>query len=149
MSVEFTAPLVGRKVDVGIFQTGDDSTQLFPGNGGVGVAGLAKLAQRVVIAMYTAQGTKKYAVDTGTKFVPLINSGQIRTAADIRPIFSYIRSELLRQFDSADVDRPDDESLADIELISASISDSTLALSVRITSIAGQRGDITSPITVS
>lgn len=149
MTLDLTPPIPGRQVDLGIFNPTNDTTALLDGAGGIGMAGLAKLAQMVVISLYTEQGADPFAPTTGTIFPGLLRANQVQTVVDVRSIFDYARKQLLLQFFDRDIGRPDDERLADVTLLSAKINQSELILALQITSVAGERGDITFPIYVS
>ena len=156
--LKFEPLLPGRNVDVLAFQTSEPFAtrttiqKVFEGNGGKACVGLQKLAQQVVLRLYTERGKKLYSNNDGTSFVTSIRTGHIRTSADAARAFAMAKDNLIGLFFDDQFRYPTmplDEQLADLELLAINISGDVLSLTMQITSRAGVQDKFIFPITVN
>jgi hypothetical protein len=119
-------------------------------NGGEAISGVGKLAQQFVLRLFTPIGGQAYEPREGSQFMLDVTAGRIRTAEQARRSFAISREEIISQF-ARDQELwpqiPDDERLAEIELVAASVVQDSVFLVVRIVSVAGQATAVTLPIT--
>ncbi len=141
----FAAPVSGRKLDVLAFQTDTPFSMttvkqhLFDGNGGKATGGLQKLAQQVLIRLFTSQGNKRFEPEEGTTFATDIMAGRIRTAVDASRSLADAKEQLFEQFRMdvvQDSTIPLDERLADLQIVSVKLVSDTLYLTLKVISVA-------------
>lgn len=152
------ADYLGRRVDYVAFQG------VFPGRkeqllvqelvtsagGGSVVAGIQKLAQRVLAALLTVPGSKRYRPRDGCQFMADAYAGRWRTVADVEQSFYLSRLDVRRQVvaDEAD-DDPDDERYSSLTLLGVTLAGTVVTVRVQLTSRAGQAYVYLTPIKVS
>jgi hypothetical protein len=154
-----TADYADRRADVlafrGVFPQARGRSQLLaqelarPGDGGAQIAGVEKLAQRVLLVMLMRQGSRLYRPSDGTTFMTDARRGLWRTPADVEQSFHAARPDAVRQIraDEADTD-PADERLASIDLAGVTLSGDQVAVRMTLTSAAGTGFAFLTPITV-
>jgi hypothetical protein len=117
-----------------------------PGAGGTIVMGVVKMAQRSTLLLLTERGSLKYA-DVGTRFMADARLGRWRTTFDVQQAFYAALVDVRRQ--SARIEAtadPDDERLADGELLSVGLAGDRVELTVKWTSRAGAAAVMVAPI---
>lgn len=146
--------IAGRLYDIAMFQneqaTGE--TQLVAslavdGQSGTVLTGIAKLAQRVLLELYTEQGSMPFTPTRGTTFMSAARQGSLRTELDVFQEFAFaagtIQSNLLG--DQTDTD-PLDECFGTLELEQVMYSGTTLVLHMTLTSQAGSARTVYLPV---
>jgi len=136
-----TALYAGRYIDVLAWNGDTVQGGMFDANStGKVVAGIYRLAQRFLLMFLEIPGTVTYdyrddGIVRGTQFMQDLRSGHLRTDAQIHSSFALSAIQAKQQLlaETTD-DDPDDERLKEARLISATISDGTISLTVRITS---------------
>lgn len=120
-----------------------------PGDSGLLIAGIEKLAQRVLTALLLRRGTKTYRSTDGTHFMTDAVRGYWRTPADVETSFYSARLDLSRQVtaDETDAD-PDDEKWGSLDLTGVIIAAGNVTLRLSLTSAAGTAYTFLSPIAV-
>jgi len=153
------ADYVGRKVDVlafrGIFPQLRGKDQILaqqmvrPGDGGVVTAGIQKLAQKVLLILFTKIGSRLYARSEGTTFMIEAQRGWWRTPADVSQSFYASRLDISRQCrDSEASDDPLDERWGSLELEGVTLSGDKVSLRLSLVSAAGSTYSFLTPIPV-
>jgi hypothetical protein len=152
------ADYVGRTADVSAFyrlaKPGVASSLLAqelarPTSGGEIVTGILKLSQRVLLILLTKIGSRQYLPLEGTTFMIDAGAGRWRTPADVIDSFYAARLDVSRQCREAETETdPLDERWGNLELIDVSLSGSSVALKLDLTSAAGSKYQLISPITV-
>lgn len=149
----------GRKVDVlafrGVFPQLRGRGQLLaqelvrPGDGGMIVAGIQKLAQKVLLILFTKIGSRIYSPAEGTTFMIEAERGNWRTPADVMASFYAARLDVSRQCrDSEAADDPLDERWGSLELDGVTLAGDKVSLRLTLRSAAGTDYNFISPITV-
>jgi hypothetical protein len=122
---------------------------LFGDDGGIPVSGVRKLAQQVVLRLFTPLGGMAYEPQEGCQLMTDVIAGRVRTSDQARQSFAQSRDAVLSQFD-ADLRQypamPTDEQLAALDLLDVSVQRDALYLSVRVVSVANQAFPLTLPI---
>lgn len=120
-----------------------------PGDSGLLIAGIEKLAQRVLTALLTRAGTKKYKPTDGTSFMTDAVRGYWRTPADVETSFYAARLDLSRQItaDQLDTDPPD-ECWGSVELNGVIVAPGKVTIRVTLVSAAGSEYVFLAPISV-
>ncbi len=144
-TIPTAADYLGRSVDVAAFtgQRPEGDTQLTaalaePGQSGLVVTGIVKLAQRWLMEFMTIRGSMPGLPDRGCDFFGQIARGELRTSVDAGQAF-YLSAEQVRANIIAEetVTDPDDESYADVTLIAVVVDRGKLTIRVKIDSRAG------------
>jgi hypothetical protein len=122
---------------------------LFGEDGGVPVSGVRKLAQQVVLRLFTPIGGMAYEPREGCQLMTDVIAGRVRTTDQARQSFAQSRDAVLDQFD-ADMRQypmiPADEQLASLDLLDVAVQRDALYLSVQVVSAANQAFPLTLPI---
>jgi hypothetical protein len=155
--LDFVSPIPGRRVDLLVFPHPNPgqllrlSPSLQLSSGGQATTGLQKLAQMIVVQLYSSSRQRLYDKQRATTFIDDITNGIIRTAADARRSFEFARLDLLNQAlrDTETVSRPLDEQLSDIVLQDVAIDSPVLSLTFSIVSRAGSTGQFVFPVSVA
>lgn len=143
------------EVDATFLRSASDSwtrveQDLFSDDGGVAVAGVRKLAQQVVLRLFTPVGGMTYEPREGCQLMTDVLAGRVRTTDQARQSFAQSREAILDQF-VADLrqypNTPADEQLASLDLLDVAVQRDALYLSVRVVSAANQAFPLTLPIT--
>lgn len=153
------ADYVGRRADVlafrGLFPQARGREQLLvqelvrPGDGGALIAGIEKLAQKVLLILLLKVGSRKYSPTDGTTFMLKAERGLWRTPADVEMAFYSARYDLRQQIQrDEDPNDPDDELWGSLDLDGVTLSGDTVALRMVLTSAAGTEYKFVTPITV-
>lgn len=156
------ADYAGRTVDVAAFRwldTGRPSpggggrllVQELAGttDGGAVIAGVGKLAQKVLVVLLTPLGSKQYSPREGTAFMVDAVRGRWRTVVDVSQSFYAARLDVARQLAAdATADDPDDEVYATMTLNGVVLSGDRVSLSVEVTTRAGTSYKFLTPLTV-
>lgn len=151
---------LGRTVDLGAFQLLNADLprgrvqlliQSLAGrnDGGTIVAGIQKLAQRVLLILLHKRGSRLYLPDEGCAFMIEAERGLWRTVADVEQAFYSARLDVRRQCEAIETDDdPDDERYGDLELTGVTLNADKVTISVFVTSAAGSTFTFLTPITV-
>ena len=118
-------------------------------SGGEVITGVQKLAQRWTMEFLTIIGSMKFLKGRGTDFMRKARQNRFRTEVDVFSAFAFAEVGLgknLRKEESDD--RPDDERYASSELLTVTLAEDFLALTVRVTSLAGTSRDVILPIKI-
>lgn len=115
--------------------------------GGMVVTGVAKLAQRYLLSLFTDRGSLVYLPTSGTDFLSDARKGLWRTVADVHQSFASARLDVARQLvrvqqttDSAD------EQYASSELLGVDFQGDQVVLQIQILSQAGSSVKIVAPL---
>ncbi len=120
-----------------------------PGDGGVLIAGIQKLAQKVLLILLTEIGSRVYAPTEGTAFMIDARRGFWRTPADVEQSFYSARLDVLRQCQaSEDATDPDDERWSDLVLDGVTLAGDKVTIRMTLTSRAGRSYTFLTPISV-
>lgn len=118
-----------------------------PGAGGTILAGVAKMGQRATLLLLTERASLRYAADVGTMFMAEARRGRWRTALDVQQAFYAALVDVRRQMSRLELDTdPDDERLADGELLSVGLAGDRVEIGVQWTSRAGSAAKMIAPI---
>jgi hypothetical protein len=150
---------IGRRVDMVCFQllrtplAGRDQALVQelvrPADGGSVVAGVQKLAQKVLMTFLLKRGSKKYRPDDGCDFMTAAARNLWRTTADVEQSFYSARLDVRRQIEEEETDDdPDDERYGDVVLLGLTLSATRVTLRVQVVSAAGTEFTFLTPITV-
>lgn len=153
------ADYAARKADLlafrGIFPQRRGREQLLaqefvrPGDGGALIAGVEKLAQKILLVLLTKAGSRTYAAAEGTAFMIEAERGSWRTPADVAMSFVTARLQVARQCRLSEAaDDPLDERYASLVLDGVTLSAGTASLRMTLTSAAGTAYSFITPITV-
>ena len=153
------ADYVGRKTDLlafrGIFPQLRGREQILaqhmvrPGDGGVITAGIQKLAQKVLLILFTKIGSRQYARGEGTTFMIDAQRGSWRTPADVSQSFYAARLDVSRQCrDSEAADDPLDERWGSLDLVGVTLAGDKVSIRLALVSAAGSTYSFLTPIPV-
>ena len=153
------ADYAGRTVDMLALQTlgnrfldtdiAKSQTLVRTDDGGMLIAGIQKLAQRVLITLLTSVGSKIYDPAFGTQFIPDARAGNWRTIADVTQSFYSARLDVARQLAAEQLaSDPLDEIYNGMTLTDVVLSSDMIRLSIDLTSLAGTTYTVLAPITV-
>lgn len=145
---------VGRAVDVLAFddaKLGGEAllTQALvkPGQSGALITGISKLAQRVLIELLTEKGSLYYDPARGTSLITAFRAGLIQTTQDLQSTFALAELDVRLNLGLEETtEDPDDERYASMELLSVSISQDTVSLSIKVNSLAGDSRVVIYPL---
>lgn len=119
----------------------------YPGESGLVITGIRKLAQRFLIELLTEQGSLIYQPARGSTFMTEARSGTFRTTADVLAAFSSALSDISGNLVREEAeDDPPDEQFASAEVISVSLDNGRVTLVVRVTSEAGSSREVIAAI---
>lgn len=149
-----------RRADIlafrGVFPAVAGSEQLLaqemikPGDGGALIAGVEKLAQRILLALLTKVGSRKYRPTDGTTFMIRAQRGLWRTTADVESSFYSARFDVRQQLQRDESsDDPADERWGSLELEGVILNGDTVSLRLAVTSAAGTGIKFIAPLTVA
>lgn len=120
-----------------------------PGDGGMLIAGIEKLAQKTLLVLLTKLGSRKYAPLEGTRFMADAQAGRWRTAADVSESFYAARLDVSRQCRASEAATdPADERWGTLELDGVTLVGDKVTLRISLTSAAGTAYSFLTPITV-
>ncbi len=120
-----------------------------PGDGGAIVAGIEKLAQKVLLILLTKTGSRQYAPAEGTAFMRDAQRGAWRTPADVSDSFYAARLDVSRQCRASEAaDDPADERWAALDLDGVTLAGDKVTLRLSLTSAAGSTYSFLAPVTV-
>ncbi len=111
------------------------------------VTGLQEIVQRFTLVFLTEQGSVAGRPNYGTNFMTKLRQGRLRTDADVRVAYSSALMDVKRQLAVmvAD-DDPPEQVFENAELISASVADGRVLLSVKLITAAGETPKFTIPV---
>lgn len=120
-----------------------------PGDGGALIAGIEKLAQKILIVLLTKLGSRKYRPLEGTRFMTDAAAGRWRTTADVTESFYGARLDVSRQCrDTEAADDPLDERWGSLDLDGVTLAGDKVTLRLAVVSAAGTEYTFMTPITV-
>ena len=120
-----------------------------PGDGGVLIAGIEKLAQKVLLILLTKVGSRQYSPTEGTAFMREAERGIWRSTADVESSFYSARLDIARQCQASESDDdPADERWAGLELLGVTFSPGFVGIRVYLTSQAGTSYTFITPVSV-
>lgn len=120
-----------------------------PGDGGQLIAGIEKLAQRVLLVLLTKIGSRRYAPLEGTTFMIEAERGGWRTVADVTQSFYSARLDVSRQVRAIETpDDPADERWGSFDLDGVTLVADKVSLRLSLVSAAGTAYTFMTPITV-
>lgn len=118
-----------------------------PGAGGLILAGVVKMAQRATLLLLTERASLRYADDLGTLFMVEARRGRWRTSFDVQQAFHAALVDVRRQMTRLELDAdPDDERLAEGELLSVGLAGDRVELGIQWVSRAGTAAKMIAPI---
>ena len=153
------ANYIGRTVDMLAFRsvstTRNGKEQLLaqeliqPGDGGMLISGIQKLAQKVLLILLTKMGSRTYAPTEGTTFMIDAGRGDWRTPADVSESFYAARLDVSRQCRATELSTdPDDEKWGSFDLDGVTLSADLVSIRVTLVSAAGTSYTLLTPISV-
>jgi hypothetical protein len=116
-------------------------------SGGSVCTGGQKLAQWFTVELLTARGSLPYAPERGTRFLPELVAGRLRSETDVLVAFGFAVGDIrasAAQLETAAT--PDDERLAAATADRVVILPGVVRLHITITSRAGAARSITLPV---
>lgn len=120
-----------------------------PGDSGLLIAGIEKLAQKVLTGLLNRAGSKLYKKTDGTGFMTDAVRGSWRTPADVETSFYAARLDLSRQITADELDTdPLDEKWGGIELDGVIVAPGKVTIRITLTSAAGSEYVFLAPISV-
>jgi len=120
-----------------------------PGSGGELIAGIEKLAQRVLLILLTKVGSRKFARTEGTTFMLDAQAGRWRTPADVSESFYAARLDVSRQCRATETSSdPADERWGSLDLDGITLSGDKVSLRLVLVSAAGTTYKFMTPISV-
>lgn len=120
-----------------------------PGSGGELIAGIEKLAQRVLLILLTKVGSKQYAATEGTTFMVDAQLGRWRTPADVSESFYSARLDVSRQCRAIETDEdPVDERWGSLDLDGVTLSGDKVSIRLVLVSAAGATYKFLTPVSV-
>lgn len=148
---------IGRKYDVMAYQGVElvgmrtlnpalaDETQ----PSGTICCGIQKLLQDFLRRFATKKGTKPHDPTYGTEFMIELQQGYLRTEIDVQTAFSMAAGDVAAQFAATvEDDTPEDEQFADAILEGLELAFSSVALHIRVDSVAGTSRTTILPLAV-
>ncbi len=109
--------------------------------------GILKLAQRWLKEFNTVPGSVVYAPTRGCDFTTQLGNGNVNTELDVFQAFSLSGLNIRRSLQSEETDdMPDDERLAGADLVQLFIAPGSLALQVKVRSVAGDAAVLLLPV---
>jgi len=151
------ADFVGRRIDLSLFSNvptvENDNRLLVHAMSVNGVAtvctGVQKLAQRVLMRLFTVKGSRRYQPDEGCLFMADAAKGVFRSTANVVASFAAARTDILIQFAAERYDTdPLDEVLVDLRLDNVLLALDGVAITVRITTAAGSTRKLIAPLPI-
>lgn len=122
---------------------------VFPSDGGALIAGIEKLAQKVLLILLTKIGSRIYSPTEGTSFMLDAQRGIWRTPADVEASFYAARLDVSRQCRNSEAsDDPLDERWSALDLTGVILVDDQVTVRLALTSAAGTTYEFLTPITV-
>lgn len=152
-----TSNYTGRLVDLFIFQGAkpldEQKITLSFGTGGAVTTGVQKMSQVFANHFLTEKGSVPLLPDKGTLFLTAIRQGRILDESSLQSEF-VIATEAVKRAMSLQAEQnglPEDEQIANIELVSFSIDKikSTLVVYIKLTSVAGSAHDLFLPLSTA
>lgn len=149
------ADYVGRRIDLSLFSnvpTVENDNRLLVHamtvNGITTVCtGVQKLAQRVLMRLFTVKGSRRYQPMEGCVFMSDASKGVFRTTANVVSSFAASRTDILIQFAAERyVTDPPDEVLVDLRLDNVVLALDGVAITVKITTAAGTTRKLIAPL---
>lgn len=120
-----------------------------PGDGGMLIAGIEKLAQKTLLVLLTKLGSRPYAPAEGTSFMRDAERGAWRTSADVAESFYAARIDVSRQCRASEASTdPADERWGSLDLDGVTLAGDKVTLRLRLVSAAGTTFNFMTPITV-
>ena len=111
--------------------------------------GVQKVAQRVVLRLFTITGSLKYKPNEGCNFMLHMISGRFRSTVDVFAAFAEAKTSIMEQFDAEiQDDDPDEERLEELVLAQVVLAPDFLGLRVRVVTLAGTSRSVIIPIPV-
>lgn len=121
----------------------------FNSDGGALIAGIEKLAQKVLLILLTPIGSRMYAPTEGTAFLLDARRGNWRTPSDVETSFYAARLDVSRQCRNSESDSdPLDERWGALDLIGIVLLEDKVTIRCTLTSAAGTTYEFLTPITV-
>ena len=149
-STDYTGRLVDSLICQGLNFSGESNlpVQLLFGDNERIISGVQKMIQRWIIAFMTKRGTVQANSTFGTEFMRNLERGYIVTDADVQAEFLDAAVMAAESITIALTGQtiPEDEQLDSTDLLSFNLQDTSLALRVRITSVAGESTTVMLPI---
>lgn len=151
--LEFVPPVPGRQVSLSVLhgQKAPTTRVSFRINDldpqGRLATGVDKLAQNVLITLFTPDGLTPYPSVPGTALMQRLISGQLRTVLEVRQVFAQARDLILAYFQQLAINFPEtplDEQLADLELIAVRREGDAAVMTLRITNQTAAQQQLTS-----
>jgi len=123
---------------------------VLPGQSGAVTTGIQKLVQRFLLELLTTSGSQGYQPKRGTRFMPTVRAGVIRTSADLFALFAVaeLEARLNLRGEEGRTD-PADERYRRATLLSAALSGDTATLSIQLLSEAGETRTVIFPLRIS
>jgi len=140
-----------RKVDLLIVQPAPGTGRVTFGLTGVNqvTAGIQKAAQWVFQCLLTTRGSIPYDLAYGTDLMAILRIGSNVSSASIGTAFGLAVEQLLTyQLANFPVDRPDDEVVAALTLVSQTLANGYATLVIKMTTRAGTSIEFLAPIPV-
>jgi hypothetical protein len=120
-----------------------------PGDGGMLVAGIEKLVQKVLLVLLTKIGSRRYAPAEGTTFMLDAERGRWRTTADVSESFYAARLDVSRQCRASEAATdPADERWGSLDLDGVTLAGDKVTLRLSLVSAAGTAYSFLTPIPV-
>lgn len=95
--------------------------------------GVQKLAQAVMIELFTEKGSDPFDVSRGTTFMLDAKRGRLINDTEAAIRFYQAATDILTRFRASENTEPDDEKLRSLDLLGISFAGDRLTLSVKIT----------------
>jgi hypothetical protein len=145
-----------RTIDLSMFANVQEDgesllVQQLAGEGDFGsiCTGVQKVAQRFTIRLFTVRGSVLHQPTEGCDFMRDMMVGRFRSTVDVFASFAEAKTAILEQFRNEQLAYdPDEERLADAELLQVVLAMDFLGLRVRVVTAAGTSRSVIIPIPV-
>ncbi len=121
-----------------------------PKASGALISGIQKVIQRFLLELLTGAGSLDYLPGRGTMLMPALQAGVIRTTQDLFSYFNVAAKTAKENVVAEEIDSdPDDERIADVTLLSASLLGDTAVINISFVTVAGDSLTVLYPLRVS
>ena len=118
-------------------------------SGGELVAGVQKLAQKILLILLTIKGSKPYRPADGTLFIEDARRGAWRTVADVNQSFLFAKIDIREQVLADETaSTPADERYGNVRILGVTLIGTKVSFTLEVKSAAGSRYKFLVPLGV-
>lgn len=122
----------------GVAARGEQKVELALGSAGMFTTGIQKVSQSFTKLFLTERGSVASAPDVGTDFLTQLRSGVIRDEPTLQAAFQAAVLDILNYMNNNEsAGLPDDERMAEANLVSWDLQPGFLSIKVQVVTVAG------------